>query len=411
MFIGLGLGINTIRGGGTAASAFYNRWADSNGGAVFSFEDDSVFIRDPVTPSNNYSGSAITYFKTVGSYSGTRKWTPNASGIYVQNASGDLPYTWSSTGAALGYLPEEARTNIALWNRDLTNAAWTKSNATAALTQTGIDGTANSASLLTATAGNATCLQTVTLASSQRFQTAFVRRITGSGTINMTTDGGTTWTAVTVTSSWTRVEIPAQTVTNPQFGFRIVTSGDAIAIDGVQNETGAFGTSVMFTTSAAVTRTADNASVATSVLPYSATANTLFGKAWNRVATGGFNVFASVWSAGNNNIQLLNRSPGTTALRAAYTVSAVPQAEFNALTGAPSLATAHKIAIASNTNDFAASGDGQTTQTDGAGALFTPTTVSFGNLTSSANYLNGELSMLAMFPRRISNADLQTMTA
>ena len=87
----------------------------------------------------------------------------------------------------------EARTNVALWNRDLTNAAWTASNVTAAKNQTGVDGVANSASSITATAGNGTILQAITLASSAGFQTAYVKRLVGTGTIYMTMDGGTTW--------------------------------------------------------------------------------------------------------------------------------------------------------------------------------------------------------------------------
>jgi hypothetical protein len=166
-------------------------------------------------------------------------------------------------------LLEVAATNVALRNRDLTNASWTKTNITAAKDQTGIDGIASSASKITATAGNGTCLQAITLASSSRMQTAYVKRITGSGTINMTTDNGSTWTAITVTSTtaWSRVSIPAQTVTNPTIGFRIVTNGDAIAVDFVQNETGPVATSPIPTTTAAVTRSTDTLVFALTDIP------------------------------------------------------------------------------------------------------------------------------------------------
>lgn len=184
-----------------------------------------------------------------------------ASTGYVDDVLGN----WTSIGNNLprigrgkGLLVEEARTNVVLWNRDLTNAAWTKSNVTAALNQTGIDGSANSASSLTATAGNGTALQGITLASSARWQTAFVKRITGSGVVEMTMDNGSTWTAVADTSSWTRVAIPTQTLANPTVGFRIVTSGDAIAVDFVQNEnSGSFATSPILVTTVAVARALD----------------------------------------------------------------------------------------------------------------------------------------------------------
>ena len=157
----------------------------------------------------------------------------------------------------LGLLREAARTNVVLWDRDLTNAAWTKTNVTAAKDQTGPDGVSNSASSITATAGNGTALQSITLGSSDRFQSAWVKRLIGSGTINMTMDNGSTWTAITVTAGWTRVTIPTQTLANPIVGFRIVTNGDSIAVDFVQNEDGTFGTSPIETTTASTTRASD----------------------------------------------------------------------------------------------------------------------------------------------------------
>lgn len=151
-------------------------------------------------------------------------------------------------------LLEAAATNVVLFNRDLTNAAWTKTTMSAARTQVGIDGVTNSATVLTALAGNATCLQAITLGSAARFQTAWVKRLTGSGTVNMTMDNGVTWTPITLTTAWTRVSIPTQTLANPTVGFRLVTNADAIAVDGVQNEAGTFPTATIYTTTVAVAR-------------------------------------------------------------------------------------------------------------------------------------------------------------
>ena len=54
--------------------------------------------------------------------------------------------------------------------------------------------------------------------------------------------------------------IPAQTVTNPIFGFRIVNSGHAMAVQYVQNETGAFPTMPMATGGGTASRAADGLS-------------------------------------------------------------------------------------------------------------------------------------------------------
>src|SRR3990167_1391690 len=161
--------------------------------------------------------------------------------------------------SGLGYctLHEASRTNVVLHNRDLTQAAWAKTNVTAAKDQTGADNIASSASKITASAANGTCLQAITLASSARYQSAYVKRVTGSGVVNMTTEGGATWTPITVTSAWTRVTIPPQALTDPSVGFQIVTNGDAIAVDYVQNENGTCPTSAIVTGASAATRAAD----------------------------------------------------------------------------------------------------------------------------------------------------------
>lgn len=170
-----------------------------------------------------------------------------------------------------GLLLEGTRTNVVLWNRDLTNAAWTKVNVTAAKDQIGVDGVASGASKITASAANGTCLQAITLASSARAQSCYVKRVTGSGVINMTMDNGATWTAITVTAAYTRVTIPTQTLANPTVGFRIVTNGDAIAVDYVQNENGAFYSSVIPVTTVAVVRATDLLTVPCNFGPFDTT--------------------------------------------------------------------------------------------------------------------------------------------
>src|SRR5688572_30428793 len=87
--------------------------------------------------------------------------TTRASVGYVEDSAGN----WRSVGANIprisdkGLLVESARTNVVLWNRDFTNAAWSKNNITAAKDQIGVDGLANSASSLLATSANGVAQQ------------------------------------------------------------------------------------------------------------------------------------------------------------------------------------------------------------------------------------------------------------
>ena len=166
----------------------------------------------------------------------------------------------------------QAATNEALWSRDRTNAVWVSVNMSAAHTATGADGAANSASLLTASGANGTILQTFTISSQAQTYSFYVRRITGSGEIDVTENNGTTWTALTsancvqpgtlvasgiVTTGYVRCTIEA-TVLNPVIGQRIVVNGDAINIDFDQLEANTFATPPIPTTSATVARAADN---------------------------------------------------------------------------------------------------------------------------------------------------------
>ena len=125
----------------------------------------------------------------------------------------------------------------------------------------------NSCSSITATAGAATCLQTITEAATASAYSLFVRRITGTGTLTIQ-QGATTLdvTASINSSTFTRVELDAS-VLNPVIGFIIGTNGDKFAIDMNQFEnTAGKATSPIPTTTIAVARNAD-------VLTYSPTGN------------------------------------------------------------------------------------------------------------------------------------------
>jgi hypothetical protein len=178
-----------------------------------------------------------------------------------------------------GHLIEGARTNRLTYSRDGTNAAWTKSNVTAALTGTGKDGVVNSATLVTATAGNGTIIESLSgLSSTARVGSVYVRRITGTGTVNITCDNGSTWTAIvppaafaTTVGEADRFVCTKTASTTLDFGLRLVTSGDAVVFDLAQAEEDSNGsgrpTSPIVTTSAEVARNQDRPSFVITGVP------------------------------------------------------------------------------------------------------------------------------------------------
>jgi len=156
---------------------------------------------------------------------------------------------------SLGLLIEAAATNFCLHSGSTADAAWVASNMTKESDSvTDPTDTANTAVRLTATAANATLLQTITSGSANRSYSVYMKRVTGTGNIDITTDNGVTWETKTLTSEWQRFDIQASSVTNPQFGVRIVTDTDAIDFWGSQQETSNYSTSYIPTTTSATTR-------------------------------------------------------------------------------------------------------------------------------------------------------------
>lgn len=332
-------------------------------------------------------------------------WYFNSSGLLTQ-AQIDQPrfdYGFPGSTTLQGLLIEGGATNEALQSRDLTNASWTKVNVTALKDQTGIDGVASSASKITASAGNGTCLQAVTSTSSVRVLSAYVKRLVGSGNIQMTMDNGSTWTTVTVTANWTRVAVPSQTLTNPTIGFRIVTSGDSIAVDCVQEEKRAVPTSPIPTTSAAGNRNQE-------VLTCSGTNFTSFYNQVEGTIKAEFMITTAQISGTERNVLSIDNDTanerimiladnGSAVPRASITDGGVSQAAL--LSGAVSLNTVHKVVFAYKLNSVAANIDGGAFGTDTAATMPTPTQMKIGSrYNSTTSQLFGYIRSISYWAER-----------
>ena len=384
--------------------------------AVLSLMRDSLGKFPGVTPPslNLFCGDATSDAAPVDTFarstSGTRF---GQTGLIETVAAGNVRREWDATGNLLGWLLEDSRTNVVLYCRDLTNAVWTKTNCTSALSQTGIDGAASSASLLTATAGAATCLQTITLASSTRFQTAFLKRITGSGAVSMTMDGGTTWTDITAqlsTTAWTRIAIASQTLANPSVGFKLATSGDAIAIDGVQNTAGTYQTSFILTTSSAVARASDVWTHTVASSWFKSEAGTLFiagDTAPGLPPSGASQVLAMLDDGTSSNRIYIYRAP-TGALYCAISISGTTAA--NITIGTIENSMPFKLALSWSSSFVHISLNGTTVIGPSIALSIILTTLRLGLSISGSALWNGHIRHLAYFPVALSDTQLQAIT-
>jgi len=157
----------------------------------------------------------------------TGVWLPYAPGVPAQVYAGGKWWLVSQNANVLG--------NLQIWSNDLTNAEWTASNMTVAKNAVGMTGAANEACTLTATSANATVLGNVVTFGSNNFMTRwFIKRLTGTGTIEVTVNGGTAWQDVTTevdsTAGFNECLEGLLAFANPQVGIRIQTDTDAVIV-------------------------------------------------------------------------------------------------------------------------------------------------------------------------------------
>ena len=291
---------------------------------------------------------------------------------------------------SLGLLVEEARTNICLYSEDLSNAAWVVSNITKGSDSvTAPDGAANTAVRLTASAANGTCLQTITSVIDDYVYSVYMKRVTGTGDIDLTLDNGTTWTTKTLTSSWQRFDIVDASETNPVIGVRIVTDTDAIDFWGSDvNKNAAFPTSYIQTVASSVTRNQDL--VNTTDVSWLDTAATAVGTFYVRGAPTELNgvnsrILSVDPSAGSNRIYF---STLPTNLR----LDATNSGGSNTVTGAGTAITSgttFEIAAAYENDDAVFAKDNQIDASPDTDCLF-PLSASMTTLRLGADFNNGK---------------------
>jgi hypothetical protein len=186
-------------------------------------------------------------------------------------------------------------------------------------------------------------------------------------------------------------------------------TGKNIAIWGIQYELGAFSTSYIPTTSATVTRVADNASMVGS--NFSSWYNQSEGTIYSQWMLGGDNISANVYNINDttsaNYIRNRYNSAGT-ANDNAVTASNIVQQTLTA-TNQIALYAMYKNAMAYKQNDFVRSANG-TLITGSTGNTPVVSQMNIGASESSVNQLNGHIQSIKYYPTRLPNADLQRLT-
>jgi hypothetical protein len=375
---------------------------------------------------------------------------------YTRNNGGRFPPRFDYdpvTLAPKGILIEEQRTNLLVRSEQLDNAAWGKNSTTiTADATTSPDGTVDADKVVEAaataahsitqsTTGAATTAYTVSFfvkaaertqcyvwffgaSTGNRVQVGF--NLSTAASFSLQNVGAFTGGAATITAfgnGWYRCTVSATTGAGETSIGVVIGSLDGVAVPGspsytgdgtsgifiygAQLEAGAFATSYIPTVASQVTRAPDVTSiVAPNFAPwYNQSEGTFVVEADSIGYTASDMVFSLTDSDSANSISQF--SVGPTSSRFTVRVGGVDQAVLNVTVSASAV---YKIASAYATNDFASVSNGGTVQTDTSGNIPTVDRIGIGNRLGLLR-LNGHIRSIQYFPVRLSNAQLQALTA
>ena len=332
-----------------------------------------------------------------------------------------------------GLLIEEQRTNLLTYSEQFDNAAWFV-NGTPTITANVVvapDGTTTADTLDVSGASNGygvyrNVVSSGTFASSLYFKLmsgAFTLRVGLTGnyseincaTLAITNTGTGVGTVTSVGNGWYRfVSVGTISVLSASMIYNIGSNTGTLAIWGAQLEAGAFATSYIPTVAAQVTRAADNAVMTGTNFSswFNATEGSfaaVFDMNAAPLGTGNKGVYCAYLNGSNNIVSYAANSTGNLAdvvadggvSQAAYTSVAVLAAN-----------TVYKDAFAYKLNDFARSLNAATVQTDTSGTVPAGLTeFRIGRDDTGSPTLNGHIRSITYWPRRLSNGELQAVTA
>lgn len=411
------------------------------------------------------AGTAI--FCAVDSTTAAREATATAGTIFIWGAQGEFAsaatdYTRNFGGlfpprfdydpvtlAPRGLLIEEQRTNLLLYSEQFDNAAWVKADSTVtANSTTSPDGTVDADSVIentaaaihrinqamTVTNGVACAVSVYARAiGSRRLYINFITCAGAGALFDLTGNGAVVNVAGTAANraatiqaagnGWYRCTlIGTGTGTAGAVFFQINRDSSSTATDdsytgdgtsglilwGSQIEAGAFATSYIPTVASQVTRSADVAAI-----------NAPNFASWYNQASGSFVVEATGYVVDTNTRSILSAyASGATSNNILFINAVQRQFQINNSGnqadidgGTPASGVVTKAAGAYAANDFALSLGGAAVVTDTSGTIPTVDTLAIGASSLGTTQLNGWVRSIRYYPTRLSNAQLQALSA
>jgi len=355
----------------------------------------------------------------------------NSAGNVVSAPAGTPRFDYDPvTLQPRGLLIEEQRTNLLTYSEQFTDASWIV-NGSPVITAdqtTAPDGTMTADTIAVSGASNGfgvyrNVVSSGTYASSIYFKLmsgAFTLRLgltsnfseINCSTLAITNTGTGVGSVTAVGNGWYRfVSVGTVSALSASQIYNIGSNTGTLAVWGAQLEAGAFATSYIPTVASQVTRTADVATITganfsqwynQSEGTFVAQFDMIGGSAAN---TNNQIVLSPIADASNRHI-IYN---GDAEIAGYTVVGGVTQAYLPM--GSLAANTTSKMAYAYQVNNFAASQNGGAVSTDTSGSLPVPTRLGIGSGGLGGNQLNGHIRSIRYYPTRLSNAQLQALTA
>jgi hypothetical protein len=376
-------------------------------------------------------GSTLSLDFTTGTLDPLLTFTRSSSGTYlgsdglVKTAGSNVArFDYDTSGTPLGLLIEGSTTNLLAHTERLDEAQvsteqyWITTYGVTGVTAatTGPDGVSNSATQFAPLAGSGTCIASAAMGTSaQRSFSFWAKRSSGSTNLEYTLDNGTTWVAVTTTSSWQRFKIAATTAAQ-RVGFRFAAN-NVYEIWGCQLEAGSGSSSYVKNVSAVAgaTRNADvcNMTGANFSSWFTQGAGTIVAHS-DIVKANGRNLLCQISNASNTYIQMGNKALASAGEAIGYLVSG-SIAGYTDSNNNPSLNTAYKSAYVWETNYFNVCVNATLAIADTSGNIASSgmTQMCIGadaTVPTDAYIKNGHIRLLKYWPYRLPNAQIQSLT-
>lgn len=372
----------------------------------------------------------------------------NASG-FMETVAENLPRFDYDPVTLLpkGILIEEQRTNLLRQSNDLSQSVWAKTDSTITsttnafgmkLVQEGSAGTAQVRQDVTGVVANSRCFSTILLQKGNCDWVQIIQNDGGGGEaknawFNLDTGAwGTVSSAPGAAHANTLVSlgggiyalsiafIPNSTVTSRGFIIRSASAnGSSVRVPGAnyfagyaQMEVGAFPTSYIPTAGSQVTRAADVLKINTLSPWYNQSEGALFAEyaVSNGYNAGSSNAAVSMGDGTTSSFISLRTIAGTTYPNFAVRVAGVTDVSLDVSSATSSGRV--KLAGAYKLNDFAMSAKGLAVVYDTSGSIPNVSVMTIGYTSSpGTNVLNGHIGKLKYFPKRLTDAQLQALTA